>query len=107
MPAAADGLDTSAIMRTGGVSMTAVWRWQQRLMDEGVDGLLPDKTRSPRVPKLAEEVADRIVTLTLGEPPSAATHRTGVYGQGNRRHFDLGAGHLEGSWVGPKPYPHL
>jgi DNA invertase Pin-like site-specific DNA recombinase len=38
--ATADGFDTARIMRTAGVSKTAVWRWQKRLMDEGVDGLL-------------------------------------------------------------------
>jgi hypothetical protein len=32
-------------MRTAGVSKTAVWRWQARFMEEGVDGLLRDKTR--------------------------------------------------------------
>lgn len=43
--AAADGLGTAAIMRTAGVSKTAVWRWQERFMAQGVDGLLRDKTR--------------------------------------------------------------
>ena len=62
--ATADGLGTATIMRTAGVSKTAVWRWQKRFMDEGVDGLLRDKTRPPRVPKLADEVADRIVACS-------------------------------------------
>ena len=73
----ADGLGTAAIMRTAGVSKTAVWRWQARFMDEGVAGLLRDKTRPARVPKLADEVAERIVSLTLGEPPGETTHWTG------------------------------
>jgi transposase len=29
-----------------GVSRPMVWRWQQRFAEEGVDGLLRDKTRS-------------------------------------------------------------
>src|SRR5277367_3624197 len=74
--ATADGLGTSAIMRTAGVSKTAVWRWQARFMDEGVDGLLRDKTRPARVPKLADDVAERIVALTLAEPPGETTHWT-------------------------------
>ena len=57
--ATADGLGTSAVMRTAGVSKTAVWRRQGRFMDEVVDGLLRDKTRPARVPKLANEVAER------------------------------------------------
>jgi transposase len=75
--ATADGLGTAEIMRTAGVSKTAVWRWQERFMAEGVDGLLRDKTRPARVPKLADEIAERIVTLTLGEPPGETTHWTG------------------------------
>ena len=75
--ATADGLGTSAIMRTAGVSKTAVWRWQQRFMDEGVDGLLRDKTRPARIPKLTDDVAERIVALTLAEPPGETTHWTG------------------------------
>lgn len=75
--ATADGLGTLEIMRTAGVSKTAVWRWQARFMEAGVEGLLRDKTRPPRIPKLADEVADRIVALTLGEPPGETTHWTG------------------------------
>jgi hypothetical protein len=36
--ATAAGLGTATIMRTAGVSKTAVWRWQERFMSEGVDG---------------------------------------------------------------------
>ena len=40
--------------------------------------LLPAATKAAgRLPKLAEEVADRIVALTLGEPPGETTHWTG------------------------------
>ncbi len=41
----ADGVGTNEIMRRTGTSKTCVWRWQQRFMEEGVDGLLRDKTR--------------------------------------------------------------
>ena len=75
--ATADGMGTAAIMRLAGVSKTAVWRWQARFMEEGLDGLLRDKTRPSRIPKLADHVAERIVTLTLGEPPGETTHWTG------------------------------
>ena len=36
----ADGAGTAEIMRTAGVSKTAVWRWQGRFMEEGIGGLL-------------------------------------------------------------------
>jgi hypothetical protein len=65
--ATADGFGTARIMRTAGVSKTAVWRWQKRFMDEGVDGPPRDKTRPPRVPKLADALSNRIVALTLGD----------------------------------------
>ncbi|MDB5567925.1 MAG: putative transposase [Tardiphaga sp.] len=64
-------------MRTAGVSKTAVWRWQKRFMSEGVDGLLRDKTRPARIARLTDDVAERIVALTLGESPSESTHWTG------------------------------
>jgi hypothetical protein len=73
----AEGLGTSAIMRAAGVSKTAVWRWQARFMEAGVEGLLRDKTRPPGTPRLPEGVADRVVALTLGEPPGETTHWTG------------------------------
>lgn len=73
----ANGLGTVEIMRTAGVSKTAVWRWQERFMAAGVDGLLRDKTRPPGTPPLGEAVSERVVTLTLGEPPGETTHWTG------------------------------
>jgi transposase len=70
------GVGTAEIMRTAGVSKTAVWRWQERFMDEGVDGLLRDKTRPARIAPLAPEMADRVVALTLQDPPGETTHWT-------------------------------
>jgi len=52
----ADGLGTHAIMREAGVSKTVVWRCQDRLAHEAVDGLLWDKTRPARNPPLGLEV---------------------------------------------------
>ena len=72
----ADGAGTNAIMRQTGKSKTCVWRWQQRFMDEGFDGLLRDKTRRSRIAPLGTEVAEGIVALTLGDPPGEATHWT-------------------------------
>ena len=41
----AQGVGTSEIMRATGKAKTCVWRWQQRFMEAGTDGLLVDKTR--------------------------------------------------------------
>ncbi len=72
----ADGVGTTTIMRQTGTSKTCVWRWQERFMREGVDGLLRDKTRPSRIPPLSQEVIERVVALTQTEPPAEATHWT-------------------------------
>jgi transposase len=73
----ADGHGTALIMRQAGVSKVAVWRWQERFMTAGVEGLLRDKTRPSRIPPLGAEVAARVVTLTTtGDPPGETTHWT-------------------------------
>src|SRR3954467_704308 len=74
----ADGRGTVDIMRRTGKSKTAVWRWQERFMSAGVEGLLRDKTRPSRIPPLAPAVAERIVALTLADPPGETTHWTGA-----------------------------
>ena len=72
----ADGVGTNEIMRRTGKSKTCVWRWQERFMKEGIDGLLHDKTRPSRIPPLGPEVAARVVALTLADPPVETTHWT-------------------------------
>ena len=72
----ADGLGTVEIMRRTGKSKTCVWRWQERFAEEGVEGLLRDKTRPSRIAPLGPEVATRVVALTLADPPFEATHWT-------------------------------
>ncbi len=75
----ADGIGTNGIMRATAKSKTCVWRWQERFAEDGVDGLLRDKTRPSRIPPLDRAVADRVVALTLNEaPPREATHWTGA-----------------------------
>jgi len=74
----AEGVGTSAIMRETSKSKTCVWRWQERFADEGFEGLLRDKTRPSRIPKLDPAVAERVVTLTMEPPVAEATHWTGA-----------------------------
>ena len=69
----ADGVGTNEIMRQTGKSKTCVWRWQERFMVEGFDGLLRDKTRPSRVAPLGADVAERVVTLTQTDPPAVST----------------------------------
>jgi transposase len=72
----AEGHGTCEIIRQAGVAKTAVWRWQERFMQAGVAGLLRDKTRPSRIPPLGPEVVERVVTLTLTDPPGETTHWT-------------------------------
>lgn len=71
-----DGLGTFAIMAATGKSKTCVWRWHERFMHEGADGLFCDKTLPPgKAPVAAKRVAE-IVRLTQEPPPHEATHWT-------------------------------
>lgn len=72
----AAGVGTNEIMRRTGKSKTCVWRWQERFMQEGYEGLLRDKTRPSRIPALGPNVAERVVALSQTEPPAEATHWT-------------------------------
>ena len=74
----AEGVGTIAIMRETGKSKTCVWRWQGRFAVEGFEGLLRDKTRPPRIPKLDPTIAERVVALTMEAPPGEITHWTGA-----------------------------
>ena len=70
------GVGTNAIMAATGTAKTTVWRWQARFMEEGVAGLLRDKTRPPGKPPVADDRAAAIVAMTLKPPPHEATHWT-------------------------------
>ena len=73
----ADGCATFEIMRGSGTRKTAVWRWQERFMTEGVAGLLQGKTRPSRIPPLGPDVEARVVQATLRNcAPGETTHRT-------------------------------
>lgn len=59
-------------MGATGNSKTCVWRWQERFMHEGVDGLLRDKIRPPGKAPVPPERVARIVRLTQDPPPDGA-----------------------------------
>ena len=74
----ADRVGTSEIMRRTGTSKTCVWRWQERFMQEGAEGLLRDKTRPSRVPALTLETVALVVARTHEAPPGETTHWTAL-----------------------------
>jgi transposase len=72
--ATADGHGTNEIMRRAKASKPTVWRWQERYLAEGIEGLLRDKTRPSRVPPLAADVKLAVLKKTARETPANATH---------------------------------
>jgi transposase len=73
----ADRGSVAEVGRRAGVGRPAVWRWQRRFAEAGVDGLLRDATRKPGKAPLADTTVRRVVALTCAEPPGDATHWTG------------------------------
>ena len=76
--ATADRLGTNGIMVRTGKSKTCVWRWQERFMEEGIQGLLRDKTRPSRKKPLSQETIDKVVARTREPAPGETTHWTGA-----------------------------
>jgi transposase len=72
----ADGVGTMAIQQRTGKGKPTIWRWQERFMAEGVDGLLHDATRPSGKPPLSPVAIERVIELTLDEPPGETTHWT-------------------------------
>jgi hypothetical protein len=73
----ADRVSVAEVARRVGVGRPAVWRWQERFVAAGVDGLLREATRKPGKAPLGGATVHRVVTLTCAEPPGEATHWTG------------------------------
>src|ERR1700674_1381202 len=73
----AERLPVLEVARRAGASRPAVWRWQRRYGEQGVDGLLRDKTRKPGRTPLSAKVVAKVLELTCSEPPGEVTHWTG------------------------------
>src|SRR5436853_3320068 len=99
----ADGVGTNEIMRRTGKSKTCVWRWQERFMRAGYDGLLRDKTRPSRIPPLGSDIAKRVVALTRTDPPAEATHWTATM---MAKAVDISASSVQRIWRAHGLQPH-
>ena len=73
----AERLPVAEVAKRAGVGRPAVWRWQRRFAEAGVDGLLRDASRKPGKPPVPAAVVQRLIALTCAEPPGEATHWTG------------------------------
>ena len=72
-----DRLPVIEVARRAGASRPAVWRWQQRYAEEGLEGLLRDKTRPPGKPATPTDQVAKVLAVTCSEPPGETTHWTG------------------------------
>jgi len=73
----AERLTVLDVAARSGASRPSVWRWQQRFAEEGVAGLLRDKTRKPGKPPLLPATIAQVLALPCGQPPKGGTHWTG------------------------------
>src|SRR5262249_9099894 len=93
----AEGLGTNGIMRSIGRAKSVVWRWQERFMQEGVDGLLRDKTRPPGRKPLDPAIIEQV------DPDSGRSVRRNdaldrwADGQDGRHQHLFGAAHMAGA----------
>lgn len=62
------------IVKRIGLSRPAVWRWQVRHAEQGVDGLLRDKTRKPGKAPVSLETVAQVLALPCSNPSGNATH---------------------------------
>ena len=102
--ATADGLGTNAIMKRTGKSKPCVWRWQERYVEEGVDGLLRDRTRPGRKARLADDVKLAVIKKTTGERPANATHWSA---RSMAKEVGLSHRSIQRIWSEAKLKPHL
>jgi transposase len=86
------------------MSKPCVWRWQERYMDEGLAGLLRDKTRPSRIPPLSAEKKLAIIEKTATEKPANATHWSA-----RKMAEAIGVSHrsVQRVWAGAGLKPHL
>ena len=68
---AAEGASVRETARRTGTSQPTVLRWRRRFREEGVDGLLRDKTRPPGTAPLPPATVRRVLELT-GQEGSVA-----------------------------------
>ena len=99
----ADRLPVLEIANWVGISRPLVWRWQQRHAEEGLDGLLRDKTRPPGILPIPQAKVHAVVERTLRESPGAVTHWTG---RAMAKAMSLSLRTIQRIWAAHKLRPH-
>jgi transposase len=96
-------ITVAEVARRVGVSRPAVWRWQRRFAEQGVAGLLRDKTRPPGTPPLSDATVARVVAMTCAERPGEATHWTG---RAMAKEADISLSSVQRIWAEHDLQPH-
>ena len=71
-----DGLTLSQTMRATGMSKPTVWRWWDRFLVEGVDGLLYDIPGKTGRKPVSQEKVRQVIELAMSPPPEHSSHWT-------------------------------
>ena len=72
----AERFPVQEVARRVGVGRPAVWRWQMRYAEQGVDGLLRDRMRESGRTTLPRATVAKALARTCSAPTGAATHST-------------------------------
>ena len=96
-------LAVAEVARRAGVGRPAVWRWQRRFAEAGVEGLLRDAARGPGKPRLGDATVRRVVALACAEPPGAATHWSG---RAMAKTVGISLRSVQRIWAAHKLQPH-
>jgi transposase len=64
----------TAIVAATGKTKRTTYRWRDRYLACGIEGLRRDASRPGRKPPLSAAVIERVVNMTLHEKPAAGTH---------------------------------
>jgi transposase len=99
----AERLPVLEVAKRAGVSRPMVWRWQRRYAEEGVEGLLRDKTRPPGIAATSQDKVHKVVALTLKTPPGGVTHWTG---RAMAKASGLSLRTIQRIWADHKLQPH-
>jgi transposase len=71
---AANGLQNKEIAKRTGHDEPKVGRWRKRYAEQGMDGIIKDKTRPGRIKPIPAAKRSRIVKLTVESKPKGSTH---------------------------------
>jgi transposase len=70
----AEGAGVTAIVRALGKTKRTAYRWRDRYVEQGIEGLRRDATRPGRKKPLEAAMITRVVEMTLHGKPPAGTH---------------------------------